>query len=121
MSRHPQVVIHLHRDGEKYLSSALVTRNKVKFHSTVPVEQWPQFIKDLQLDIGLAYLSNSVANRCKSPIKYFEYALSRAAGVYSAVVYQDVVKDGQTGLIAKDYFSVEQQLSNLIESENKRL
>jgi glycosyltransferase involved in cell wall biosynthesis len=50
---------------------------------------------------GVAPLLDSEFNRCKSPIKYLEYAALGLPGIYSDLpVYSDLVRDGESGLLA---------------------
>ncbi|MYL82579.1 glycosyltransferase [Desulfovibrio aerotolerans] len=54
----------------------------------------------LGLAIGLAPLADTPFDRAKSAIKWLEYTASGAAGIYADLPpYQDVVEDGQTGLL----------------------
>lgn len=48
-------------------------------HSYVPIQEYPETMRRLDLDIGLCPLFNTRFNRCKSPIKAFEYAMTGAA------------------------------------------
>lgn len=55
----------------------------------------------LGLHIGLAPLVDNPFNRCKSDIKWQEYAACGAAGVYSDLEpYRDAVRSGTAGLLA---------------------
>jgi GT2 family glycosyltransferase/glycosyltransferase involved in cell wall biosynthesis len=55
------------------------------------------------LDVGLAPLADHPFNRCKSAIKWLEYAACGVPGVFAALApYQSVVRDGETGLLAGD-------------------
>lgn len=53
-----------------------------------PIEEYPQ---SMQVDIGCCPLADTVFNRGKSPIKYFEYSLAGAAVVASNLVYDQVI------------------------------
>jgi glycosyltransferase involved in cell wall biosynthesis len=56
----------------------------------------------LGLHIGLAPLLDSPFNRCKSDVKWQEYAACGAAGVYARLdPYRESVRPGQTGLLAE--------------------
>lgn len=55
------------------------------------------------LQIALAPLQDNPFNRCKSHIKWLEYAIAGAAGIYSDIEpYAASVRDGQTGLLVPD-------------------
>jgi glycosyltransferase involved in cell wall biosynthesis len=64
-----------------------------------PVPLYFRLLKHLAPDIGLAPLMDNPFNRCKSAIKYYEYAMAGAAGVYSALDPYEEVTDGVTGLV----------------------
>lgn len=54
-----------------------------------------------QLDVAVAPLRDDGFNRCKSAIKYLEYAALGAAGVFSRLPpYTAVVRPGENGLLA---------------------
>ena len=59
----------------------------VKFvhHSYVPITEYPHRLAALDLDIGLCPLFESRFNRCKSAIKYYEYAMCGTAPIASDV------------------------------------
>lgn len=66
----------------------------------VPFEVWPARLNGLQLDIGLAPLLPTEFNKCKSNIKYLEYAIAEIPGVYSNIVYEHKGFDPKFGLVA---------------------
>jgi processive 1,2-diacylglycerol beta-glucosyltransferase len=52
------------------------------------------------IDIGLAPLADNRFNRCKSAIKFFEYSIRGACGVYADLTpYQQVVRSGENGVL----------------------
>lgn len=54
------------------------------------------------VDIWLAPLQPGLFNRCKSPIKFWEYSAIGGAGIYSDIdPYQSVVQHGKNGVLAK--------------------
>ncbi len=57
-----------------------------------PVPGYFRLMRHLAPDIGLAPLTDNPFNRCKSAIKYYEYAMSGTAGIYTAL-------DGETGIV----------------------
>ena len=59
-----------------------------------------QFLRGL--DIGLAPLLPTEYNRCRSDVKFLEYASQGVAGIYAGLEpYRDSVVHGQTGLLYK--------------------
>jgi len=53
----------------------------------LPIMPWPDYLKHTQTvrqDIGLAPLRDTLFNRGRGPIKFFDYARAGAVGVYSA-------------------------------------
>jgi hypothetical protein len=90
----------------------------------VPFEYWPDKINGLQLDIGLAPLLDNEFNRCKSNIKWQEYAIAKIPGVYSSVVYSStahhVTFDGNIGMAADTEHQWYRCLKNYIVCKNLR-
>ena len=59
---------------------------RYEFHPNVPIQQHPQKVCDLRLDVGIAPLLDNAFNRHKSCIKYYEYAMSGAVTLASRVL-----------------------------------
>jgi hypothetical protein len=59
---------------------------RYEFHPNVPIDEHPQRVCDLKLDIGIAPLQDDQFNHHKSCIKYYEYAMSGAVTLASHVV-----------------------------------
>jgi len=59
---------------------------RYEFHPNVPIQQHPQKVCELGLDVGIAPLLDDPFNRYKSCIKYYEYALSGAVTLASHVL-----------------------------------
>lgn len=59
---------------------------RYEFSPMVPMDQHPQKVCDLALDIGIAPLLDDRFNRNKSCIKYYEYAMAGAVTVASHVL-----------------------------------
>lgn len=66
----------------------------------VPFDVWPARLSGLQLDIGLAPLLDTEFNRCKSNIKWLEYAIAEIPAVYSPTVYEHRGFEPKFGLVA---------------------
>lgn len=80
----------------------------------VPFEWWPKKLNELQADIAIAPLRDTEFNRCKSKIKFYEYALAQVPGVYSPTVYNERGFDGNFGMVADDPEHWYRTLKNLI-------
>ncbi len=67
----------------------------------VPFGSLAEYLRFVEgLDIGLAPLLPSGFNRCRSDVKFLEYASRGAAGIYTDLEpYRDSVVDGETGLL----------------------
>lgn len=65
----------------------------------LPYNKWPYALGSI--DIGLAPLRDTWFNHAKSPIKWLEYSMVGAASIVSPVVYGEVVKDGDTAIVAR--------------------
>ncbi len=64
---------------------------------------FPARLAGEHIDIGIAPLVDNDLNRCKSDLKWLEYAACGIAGVFSAVApYARSVRDGLTGLVVEN-------------------
>jgi len=91
-----------------------------EYVDAVPFRAWPAKLHSLRADIGIAPLLDNEFNRCKSNLKYLEYGICGIPSVFSDVVYSKTVKDGETGLIAKNEDEFFEKLSLLIEDHELR-
>lgn len=69
--------------------------------------QYPEFmpwmVKNLQWDLAIAPLEDSVFTRCKSDIKFLDYSALGIAGIYSKVLpYENTVRHLETGYLAEN-------------------
>ncbi len=81
-------------------------------------EYW-QFLQ--RLDIGLAPLLPSEYNRCRSDVKFLEYASHGVAGIYADLEpYRETVVPEQTGLLYKNERELIQQLDRLASDPSLR-
>jgi len=67
------------------------------------------------IDIGCASVANNHFNRCKTPIKAWEFTLAGATVVVSPTLYSEVVTDEQDGLIADTAAEWETALVRLVD------
>ncbi len=81
-----------------------------------------QFFQTQQADIFIAPLIDHPFNRCKSPLKYFEYTAMGVPAVYSAVEpYASVVRHAETGLLAATPEEWKDGLTRLVEDPEMRI
>lgn len=76
-------------------------------HVTVlPTMSWPDYLKHTQTvhqDIGLAPLRDTLFNRGRGPIKFFDYARAGAVGIYSAgPAFSEFVSNGVDGFVLEN-------------------
>ena len=72
-------------------------------------------------DIFIAPLADNLFNRCKSPVKFFEYGALGAPGVYSNLeTYSGIVEHGRNGLLASSPDEWRECIIQLIEQEEMR-
>ena len=72
----------------------------------LPTMAWPDYLKHTQTvhqDIGLSPLRDTLFNRGRGPIKFFDYARAGAVGVYSAgPAFSDFVSNGVDGFVLEN-------------------
>lgn len=69
----------------------------------------------LNIDVGCCPLADVPFNRCKTPIKAWEYAVSGAAVVASPTVYGQVIRHGENGYLASTADEWEDGIARLLE------
>ncbi len=85
-------------------------------------QDFAAFFQKQTADIFIAPLVDNLFNRCKSPIKYFEYSALGAPGVYSRLEpYSEVISHGVNGLLAGSLAEWKANLVDLIENASTRL
>lgn len=76
----------------------------------------PWMKRELQWDFALAPLSSSSFNRCKSDLKFLDYAGLAIPGIFSATTpYTETVSHGKTGLLARNASEWETHIITLTE------
>lgn len=84
-------------------------------------EEFALFFQTQEADIFIAPLVDNVFNRCKSPLKFFEYTALGAPGVFSRIEpYVSVIQHGKNGLLAYSLDEWEKCLIDLIEDSKMR-
>ncbi len=88
------------------------------------IRSYPEFAAWFQTqsaDIFIAPLVDNLFNRCKSPLKFFEYSALGAPGVFSRLdPYEGVIRHGHNGFLATTKSEWEECLRSLIEDETLR-
>lgn len=72
------------------------------------------------IDIGCASVADTHFNRCKTPIKVWEYCMAGAVSVASPTLYGEVTTDGVDALVAETAAEWETAIARLIESAQLR-
>lgn len=74
--------------------------------TVLPTMSWPDYLKHTQTvrqDIGLAPLRDTLFNRGRGPIKFFDYARAGAVGIYSAgPAFSDFVSNEIDGFVLEN-------------------
>jgi glycosyltransferase involved in cell wall biosynthesis len=95
---------------EKFLSNPQV--EWLPFFS-MEYKKFAEFFQTQNADIFISPLIDNEFNKCKSPIKFFEYTSLGVPGVFSAIApYSEVINHGETGLLA---YSLEEWKNNLVD------
>lgn len=133
LEKYPQVKFIYCGDGGAYAKDKLTTFEYGKDHLVeIPpsrreftlgakIEQWPDKLSSLQLDIAIAPLVKNEFSECKTPIKFMEYAINRTPSVCQRFMYHQVITDGVDGLLAGDRDEWFDKISMLIEDKELRL
>lgn len=81
---------------------------------------YPKVLKWLCADVALAPLVDNEFNRCKSHVKYLDYAMAGIPGVYQDLAPYETVEDGVTGLKAVSENDWYEAIATLIEGADLR-
>ena len=96
LDAHPEVHLAV-MTAEQARPFLHLKESRCRFTPFSSLEQYQRFLQ--QIDVGLAPLLATDYNRCRSDVKFLEYASRGVAGIYAALQpYQSVVH-GQTGLV----------------------
>ena len=116
-SRYPDVTFVVQGHMAEVLINA-VPPERVRRLPWLPLQDYPRAM--LNVDIGCAAVTDKHFNRCKTPIKVWEYTLSGAVVVASRALYGAVVTDGEDGLLADTPDEWEAALARLVEDASLR-
>jgi len=96
------------------------TKEEVEYHPFIDLSVYPIKVAALNLDIGICPIVDDDFNRCKSALKWSEYASLGVPSVCSDLPPYSCVEDGKTGFLAKDEDAFVEKISLLIENEKLR-
>jgi hypothetical protein len=89
-----------------------VDDERITYVRWAELDDWP---KSMQVDIGCCAVGDTAFNRCKSPIKAWEYALAGAAVVATPMLYGDCLYQARAVRVAETAEEWEEQLSRVID------
>lgn len=86
-----------------------------------PIDKYPQALKDLNLDIAIAPLKDSLFNRAKSNLRWLEYSALMIPTVCSNVEPFKCIRNKKDGfIVSADNDEMEDTLAELITNESLR-
>lgn len=86
-----------------------------------PYDDFAAFFESQQADIFISPLVDNLYNRCRNPLKFFEYSALGAVGVYSRIEpYEAVITHRQNGLLSSSLTEWQNNLIELIENDEFR-
>lgn len=91
-----------------------VPSHQVESVPWIKLEEWPQGLKNLNLDIGLAPLADNMFNRGKSNLRWMELSASRIPSIVSPVAPYLCVKNNEDGIFAKESSDWFKAIENMI-------
>ena len=101
----------------------LCKQNNVEW---IPLDEWnyvkfASYFTKQECDFLIAPLADNLFNRCKSPIKLFEYASLGVPAIFSKITpYSSIIKHGKNGLSASNLEEWENCMLQLIENPSLR-
>jgi tetratricopeptide (TPR) repeat protein len=119
VSRRQDVVLHLMCADKIWALFDRLAPDKKRLTKPAGIEEYHDFVA--HLDIGLAPVEDTGFNRCRSDVKFLEYALHGVAPVLRALVpYQRTVEHGATGMLFHDSVEMLSMLDELVENVEYR-
>jgi len=83
--------------------SAYESETNIEYVAGMGLEEYREFMRERNFDIGLAPLNSDDFSKCKYFNKFLEYSLKGVVGVYAnKEPYTYVVKDKENGFLAND-------------------
>ena len=95
-----------------------VPAERVRRLPWLSIAEYPRAL--LNIDIGCAAVADKHFNRCKTPIKLWEYTMGGAVSVVSPTLYSAVARDGEDCLVADTAREWESALTRLVSNSGLR-
>jgi len=105
---------------EYFSKAGLVEHPQVEWCEPCEIADYPAWLADKAVDIGLAPLKKSAFNRGKSGIKYLEWGVLGVPGVYADQEPYSIVKNGETGFLCGKASEWKSKIKRLIEDADLR-
>ncbi len=100
---------------------AKLDKSRVEYHGWSDIDAYPFLMRSLCCDIGIAPVSKTPFNDCRSSIKWLEYSSLKMATVATDYgPYARDCKDGETALLVKEKDEWYGALSKLLVDEEAR-
>ena len=113
LERHPEARVAIMSDPEVRPVLDGLPNDRVSFSPRGPLEAYYRFLEGV--DIGIAPLAPTPFNRCRSDIRFIEYAAHGVLAVCADLEpYRDVVRPGQTGYLFRDMTELETVLERAL-------
>jgi glycosyltransferase involved in cell wall biosynthesis len=95
-----------------------IPRDRLSFVPWLELGEYPRGMKNI--DIGCCSVADNHFNRCKTPIKLWEFTMAGAACAVSPTLYAPVASDGVDALVCDSAAEWEAALTRLIEDAGLR-
>jgi tetratricopeptide (TPR) repeat protein len=119
VNRRQDVVLHLMCAEKIWALFERLEPCKKRHTLAAGIEEYHDFIASL--DIGLAPLENTGFNRCRSDVKFLEYALHGVVPVVSSLTpYERTVEHRKTGMLFRDSAEMLSILDELLDAPELR-
>lgn len=120
MKKHKNVLLVIM--GQHYEGTLQgIDKSRIVIEKWLNVESYPWKFKTLNIDIGIAPLSNNAFSVCKSEIKWEEYSALKIPCIASNIPpYSLSISNGETGFLASNKEEWIECLGKLIESKELR-
>lgn len=87
----------------KIVKGCFTDLSRIDLKNGVGFWEWPKLVAEMDLDIVIVPLNDSVFNKSKSNCRYLEFSSLGIAGVYSDIYpYHETIEDGVTGYLVKN-------------------